>query len=694
MIMQPKNFNSSQGFRLSRWLLASTLTLTGAFVPSVAQAFTLNLLHFSDGESSLLNRTAPSTPTTPGFDYSGVSLFANLIDRQRNTSNTDFDLLVTAGDNYLAGPQFEASLRLPTGQQFYDAKALELFNIDVGGIGNHEFDFGPDVLARFIDPEGDGTGFRPFVSSNLLIPDSSPLKGLIQPSTIVTKVVNGVEEKIGVVGVTTPLLRSISSPGNIGTVGDLSTTPGFSALVSTVQAEVDKLTAQGVDKIVLVSHLQDINEEKSLAGKLKDVDVIVAAGSDTRLANPDDLLLPLSGETAVPSYPLIYNSETGQQVSSLAALPAGVAPLLIVSTDGEYKYLGNLQLDFANGKVSSILEPASGPKRNATLDGLTGRPDLVSQVQNPVRDFVADLRQTPVGVTNVPLNSIRTEVRAKSTLFGSLIADAIRDAAQDGAPAIGLDPAKILVGIQNGGGIRNDRRFVPGNTISEFDTFDVLPFSNFVSVVTDLTGGELLPILERAVSGQTAPGVGGGGQFLQLSGLEVVYDVTKAAQVVTAAGAITQQGARIISILLDPNNDRTGQFLFDVAQGGFLVDPNQALFDLATINFTANGGDNFSTLAGISDSRKFTLGGVTYQSALEQYIRRDLHGTVDATDIASGADIRVRDISALISDATGGEMIVSGDSAAVPEPTTMLGMLGASLGMGYLKRRQAKSKQK
>ncbi|MBM0741554.1 5'-nucleotidase C-terminal domain-containing protein [Phormidium sp. CLA17] len=683
-------------FRFSHWLLASTLTLTGSLVPSAAQAFTLNLLHFSDGESSLLTRTAPVVPaTTPAttFDYSGVGLFASLIDRQRNASSTDFDLLLTAGDNFLAGPQFEASLSLPAGQQFYDAKALELFNIDVGGIGNHEFDFGPDVLARFIDPEGDGTRFRPFVSSNLVIPDSSPLKGLIQPSTIVTKMVNGVEEKIGVVGVTTPLLRSISSPGNIGTVGDLSTTPGFSVLVSTVQAEVNKLTAQGIDKVVLVSHLQDINEEKSLAGKLTGVDVIVAAGSDTRLANPDDPLLPLAAETAVPSYPLIYNSQTGQQVASLAAL-GGVEPLLIVSADGEYKYLGNLQLEFTNGVVTNILEPGSGPKRNTNLDGLTPRPDLVSQVQNPVAAFVAELQATAVGVTNVPLNSVRTEVRAKSTLAGSLIADAIRDAAQDGAPTFGLDPAKILVGIQNGGGIRNDRRFAPGDTISEFDTFDVLPFSNFVSVVTDLTGGELLPILERAVSGQTAPGVGGGGQFLQLSGLEVVYDVTKAAQVVTAAGAITQDGARIISILLDPNNDRTGQFLYDVAQGGFLVDPNQALFDLATINFTANGGDNFSTLAGIPDSRKFTLGGVTYQAALERYIREDLQGTVDATDIASGADIRVRDVSALIADATGGEVLVDGDSAAVPEPTTMLGMLGASLGMGYLKRRQAKNKQK
>ncbi len=693
--MQTQKIDSNQRFHFGRWLLASTLTLTGAFVPSVAQAFTLNLLHFSDGESSLLTRTAPVFPaTTPAttFQYSGVSLFASLIDRQRNASSTDFDLLVTVGDNYLAGPQFEASLKLPVGQQFYDARALELFDIDAGSIANHEFDFGPDVLARFLDPEQDGTAFRPFLSANLIIPDDSSLKGLIQPSRIITKTVNGVEERIGLVGLTPPLLRSLSSPENIGTIGDRTGTPGFDVLVNTLQAEVDKLTAQGVDKVILLSQLQEISEEKALAGKLKNVDVIVAAGSDTRLANPDDLLLPLAAETAVPSYPLIYNSQTGQQVASLAAL-AGVEPLIIVSADGEYKYLGNLQLEFTNGVITNILEPGSGPKRNTNLDGLTPRADLVTQVQNPVAAFVAGLRATAVGITNVPLNSIRTEVRAKSTLAGSLIADAIRDAARDGAAGVGLDPAKILVGIQNGGGIRNDRRFAPGDTISEFDTFDVLPFSNFVSVVKDLTGGELLPILERAVSSQTAPGVGGGGQFLQLSGLEVVYDVTKANQRLTA-GAITQEGARIISILLDPNNDRTGQFLYDVAQGGFLVDPNQALFDLATINFTANGGDDFTTLAGISDSRKFTLSGVSYQAALERYIREDLKGTVDATDIASGEGIRVRDVSALISDATGGEVIVGGDSAAVPEPTTMLGMLGASLGMGYLKRRQAKNKQK
>ncbi len=678
---------------LHRWLLTSGLSLIGFAAPSVAQAFTLNLLHFSDGESSLLRRTAPATSTNPAFQYSGVGLFADLIDRQRNASSSDFDLLVTAGDNYLAGPQFEASLRLPEGQAFYDTRALELFNIDVGGIGNHEFDFGPAVLARFLDPDRNGTSFRPFVSSNLVIPDSNPLKGLIQPSTIVTKTVNGVEERIGVVGVTTPLLRSISSPEDVGTIGDLAGRPGFNALVSQVQTEVDRLTSQGIDKVVLVSHLQDINEEKALAGKLSNVDVIVAAGSDTRLANPEDAVLPLSGEARIPSYPLIYNSQTGAQVSSIAALPTGVPPLLIVSTDGEYKYLGNLQLEFTDGRISTILEPGSGPKRNTDLDGLTPRPDLVSQVQNLVDNFVATLRQTPVGITNVPLNSIRTEVRAKSTLGGSLIADAIRDAAQDGAASVGLDSAKVLVGIQNGGGIRNDRRFNPGDTISTFDTFDVLPFSNFVSIVTNITGNELREILERSVSGQTAPDVGGGGQFLQLSGLEVVYDVTQPAQVVTAAGELTAPGSRILSILLDPNNDRSGQFLFDVAQGGFLVDPNRPLFDLATIDFTARGGDNFTTLAGIPDGRKFTITGATYQSALEQYIRSDLGGTIDAADIASGEGIRVRDVSSRVLAARGGETIVATNTQRVPEPTTMLGLVATGLGLSYLKRHRSKAKQ-
>lgn len=644
------------------WTLAAAAGL--CLAADRAQAVQLNLMHFSDGESSLLTRSV--TSPSP-FNYSGVATFATLIDQRRNVSNGDFDLLVTAGDNFLAGPQFEASRKLPAGSMFYDAKALQAFGVDVGGIGNHEFDFGPQTLANFIDPGSTGTGFIPFVSSNLVIPNASPLKPLIKPSTIVTKTVNGTDEKVGVVGVTTPLLKSISSPGEIGTIGDTVGNPGFNDLVATVQGQVDSLIAQGVDKIVLVSHLQSISEERTLAGRLQGVDVIVAAGSDTRLANADDPVLPLSGETRVPSYPLIYDSADGLQKSDLASVNGD--PILIVSTDGEYKYLGNLVVDFdASGKISAIAEPQSGPKRNTDLDGLTPRSDLVTEVQNPVAAFVQDLKQTPVGTTEVPLDSIRTNVRAKSTLMGSLIADALRDAAQDGALAVGLDPDDILVAVQNGGGIRNDRRFLPGDTISAFDTFDVLPFSNFVTIVQDVTAEELLSIFERSVASQIAPDLGGGGQFLQVSGLEIVYDVTKPAHAINASGQVTFLGQRIQSIFLDPDHDRVGYYLYDLEQGGFVVDPDAALFDLATINFTALGGDNFAAFAGMDESRRITLP-ISYQQALEAYIREDLGGDITAAEIAAGQGIRVRDVTAPVS-----------DPKAIPEPATAsLSMLGLGL---------------
>lgn len=156
----------------------------------------------------------------------------------------------------------------------------------------------------------------------------------------------------------------------------------------------------------------------------------------------------------------------------------------------------------------------------------------------------------------------------------------------------------------------------------------------------------------------------------------MVYDVTETAQQVTAEGVITTPGSRIQSIFLDPENDRTGEYLFDVSQGGFLVNREQALFDLATIDFTARGGDNFATLANISQERRFTIAGVTYQQALEQYIRDDLGGIIDAADIPSGEGIRVRDISVAIAPPT-----------QVPEPATVVGFVAVGLILTRFKRR-------
>ena len=108
--------------------------------------------------------------------------------------------------------------------------------------------------------------------------------------------VNG--EQIGVVGATTQLLASISSPGDTAVLsGGSNDMAALAALINPVISEMMTST----NKIILVSHLQQIALEKELAGLLNGVDVIVAGGSDTLQANAGDTLRP--GDTADEAYP-------------------------------------------------------------------------------------------------------------------------------------------------------------------------------------------------------------------------------------------------------------------------------------------------------------------------------------------------------------------------------------------------------
>lgn len=116
---------------------------------------------------------------------------------------------------------------------------------------------------------------------SVLAPDSNTLA----PSVVIT--VGG--EPIGIVGATTPLLPSVSFPGENMTVNPADP-DDLTALVGIIQGEVDALEAEGINKIILVSHLQQFAIEQSLAGMLSGVDIIVAGGSDRLLADGTDRL--------------------------------------------------------------------------------------------------------------------------------------------------------------------------------------------------------------------------------------------------------------------------------------------------------------------------------------------------------------------------------------------------------------------
>lgn len=588
--------------RRSIALLAAVLVLAMAATPTRARAqeaaasggkptFTLTLLHNNDAESQLL-------PSTDG-NVGGVARFvAKLRELQREGQREPGPssvVTVSSGDNFLAGPQFQASL--DKGVPFYDSIAANRARYDALAIGNHEFDFGPDVLADYIR----GVRRVPFLSANLDVSAEPRLatlerRGRIAPSTVVGRG----SGRVGIIGATTPLLASISSPRNV--VVD-------PAVAAAIQAQVDRLEGRGVDKIVLISHLQSLQEDLALVPQLDGVDFVVAGGGDELLANPDDLLLP--GDQAVGPYPTLAADADGTQVP-------------VVTTSGSYRYIGRLVADFdRQGNLLGVDEARSGPVRVSgpnLPDAVEPDPVVQRRVVEPVAAYVADLAQNVVAQTEVPLDGLRTSVRTQETNEGNLVADALLSEATRLAPGFGVPAPDVA--LQNGGGMRDDE-VVPPGPITELKTFDILPFSNFVAVVPEVPRETFKELLENAVSRVEAVD----GRFAQVAGFRFTYDPAGQAQVIDpVTGAIITPGSRVREVALDDGT---------VLVAGGQVQPGPAL-NVATIDFLARGGDQYP-FGGIP----FTTLGVSYQQALRNYLTGPLGGVVTAAQYPAGGEGRI-----------------------------------------------------
>lgn len=594
------------------YLAVLVLTVTaglasyGSAAPAPKPQFWLTVLHNNDGESRLTG--APGQP-----DFGGIARFKTLVDNLefQATEGTEAEsrpgkdgvVMLSSGDNFLAGPEFQASL--DKGPPFYDSIGLGLVGYDAMAIGNHEFDFGPDVLADFI------SGFPsdvPFLSANLGFEQEPGLQTLFDQGRIAkSTVVRERGELIGVVGATTPLLPAISSPRNTTVDPDV---------VGAVQSEIDALEARGVDQIILISHLQNVQEDLELIPQLSGLDVAIAGGGDELLANADDPLVP--GDTRA------VDPNTGEPLTyPLFATGTDGANVPIITTAGDYKYVGKLVVGFdKDGNVIEIDEEASGPVRVSGVapDAVPPDPVVQAQVVDPVAEFVAALAQNVIAQSEVALEGRRDPgVRTEETNLGNLLADALLWQGQALAGTFGVTPPDVA--LQNGGGIRNNS-LIPAGPITELDTFAIAPFPNFVSVVPDVPRAQFKEILENVVS--RAPLADG--RFAQIGGFSFTYDVSETAQVVDNDGNVLTAGSRVQSVVLDDGTV--------IVAGGAVVDgPAVAI---ATNDFSARGGDQYP-FRGLP----FTTVGVTYQQALSNYIEGPLAGLITAADYPEGGEGRI-----------------------------------------------------
>ena len=562
----------------SRWRFAVVFALVlaaGTLLPAPAGAqdtddgggFTLTILHNNDGESKLL----PDGNTDPG-----VARFVALMKHlQAGASGTGL-ITLTSGDNFLATQELGVSLNREG--PLYDSIALSGI-YDAMALGNHDFDLGPEVTARFV------SGFSPpvpFLSANVDFSGEPDLQDLVDQGLIAgSTVIETGGERIGVIGAVTPMLPNISTPRNAV----------VAPVLTAVTAEVESLTGQGVNKIILVSHLQDVREEIELVGSLSGVDVVIAGGGDDLLRNEGDTCLP--GEEAVAPYPIEATDASG------ATVPVITAP-------GGYRCIGELNVTFdADGNVTAAEGRSVGVGFDVAPD-----PTVQANVIEPLTEAVGLIDAELIGASEVELDGRRSGVRTRATNEGNLMADALRATAANLADDFGIAPPDVAV--QNGGGIRNDS-VIPAGDITTGTTWDIAPFRNFV-VVGEVSREAFHVLLEQAVD--RIPRAGG--QFAQVAGFTLTYDPSAQARQIARDGDCSLSGSpgeRVREVVLDDGTV--------IVSDGQVVPGDPVV--LATIDFLANGGDCYP-LADI----EFTKLGVSYQQALANYISIDLGGTITA----------------------------------------------------------------
>lgn len=502
-------------------------------------------------------------------------------------------VIIGAGDSYIPGPFFAAannqSLREVLGREGSgraDILMLNAMGFMAGALGNHEFDVGTGTLASLIavDREYVGTAF-PFLSANLDFSSDSNLASLVVdpgqeasaiPNSITKSVVittsSGV--KVGVVGMTTPRLGSLSVPGNVGIAP--ADPNDMAALAAIVQESVDALTVAGINKIILTGHLQQISLDEEIAGYIKDVDIIISGGSNTLLADKTDRLHP--GDMADRPYPILTQSAKNE-------------PVAIVGTDGNYRYVGRLVVDF---DAAGVLIPAS---IDVTVSGAfvtdaqgvvdTGNAEpaaRVVEITEAVRNVVTIKDGNIFGQTSVYLNGNRGSVRTEETNIGNLIAEANLAAGKR------VD-SSVIVSLKNGGGIRapigvsvyGELLPPPANAlvgkavgqISQIDIENTLRFNNGLTLLT-LSAAELLEVIEHAVSASDAGSVPG--RFPQIAGMAFSFDSSLPA------------GSRVQSLVI---TDAAGDPMDTIAQRGEIVGDADRTFRMVTITFLVDGGDDY-----------------------------------------------------------------------------------------------------
>jgi 2',3'-cyclic-nucleotide 2'-phosphodiesterase (5'-nucleotidase family) len=337
-----------------------------------------------------------------------------------------------------------------------------------------------------------------WLGTNVLGPDGKPF-GKALP-TLLRQVGTFT---VGFFGMLTQETAHLSSPG-----------PGvvFAPVLPTARAAVESLRQAGADVIIALTHLP-IAEDRELASQVPGIHLILGGHE--------------------------HNPITWYEGSTL-----------IHKSGYDAHYLGRIDVVMEKKVTDRGPQVTVVPSwRMLANQGVPPAPEVAAQVASYTARLDTELAQ-PLGQSQTALDSQRGAVRTRETTMGNLIADALRQ-------ALHAD-----VALTNGGGIRGDRLYEAGATLTRQDILRELPFGN-IGVLLELSGSDLLAALEHGVSQVEAKA----GRFPQVSGMRLVYDPDRP----------------------------TGSRVLEVTMHNTPIDP-AASYRVATSDYLFKGGDGYVSL--------------------------------------------------------------------------------------------------
>ncbi|TEA39659.1 5'-nucleotidase [Globicephala melas] len=454
---------------------ALRLLALGALLWPAAGGWELTILHTNDVHSRLEQTSEDSSKCVNASRcVGGVARLATKVRQIRRAE--PHVLLLDAGD------QYQGTIWFTVYKGAEVAHFMNALRYDAMALGNHEFDNGVEGL---IDPLLKEARF-PILSANIKAkgPLASQISGLYLPY----KILPVGDEVVGIVGYTSKETPFLSNPG---------TNLVFEDEIAALQPEVDKLQTLNVNKIIALGH-SGFEMDKLIAQKVKGVDVVVGGHSNTFLYTGT----PPSKEVPAGQYPFIVTSDDGRQVPVVQAYAFG-------------KYLGYLKVEF--DEKGNVVTSHGNPilLNSSILEDPSIKADI-----NKWRTKLDNYSTQELGKTIVYLDGTTQSCRFRECNMGNLICDAVINNNLRHPDEMSWNHVSMC--ILNGGSIRSPIDERNNGTITWENLAAVLPFGGTFDLV-QLKGSTLKKAFEHSVYryGQST------GEFLQVGGIHVVYDLSR-----------------------------------------------------------------------------------------------------------------------------------------------------------------------